>query len=444
MSKKYSTEQIQQFVDAFSLFNSSLNGDAEGPLAQERKEAIDRFSVTGFPTTKHEEWKYTNVQPIVRNHFRPVLSGEEISFDPDTLAELSYTGDAWRLVFVNGHLMPAHSAVEGLPEGVIVQDLASAIREHTDLVTRHILNYGEEFESPFVALNTAHLRDGGFVFIPKNVTLEKPIHLLYLTASSDQPVVTYPRTLIVAEDGAEGTVLEEYAGKDGEVYLTNAVSEAVTGNNTRLVHVKVQHESLQAYHVHASWATLQRDTNYLNNSLSFGARIARNDPWAVLKGEGGHAAIDGLYLAGEDQLIDSHTSIDHTVPHCTSHELYKGILRENGHGVFNGKIFVRQDAQKTDSVQSNMNLLLSDRAEIDTKPQLEIFADDVKCTHGATIGRLDETAIFYLRSRGIGVNEAQEILTYAFAAEVIEHIGNEDVQKYAMTLLDKYTELPGS
>ena len=257
---------------------------------------------------------------------------------------------------------------------------------------------------------------------------------------SDQPVVTYPRTLLIAESGSEATVVEEFTGKPGETYLTNAVAEAVVGENAHLGHVKLQHESPDAFHIGTSWAGLGRNANYYNNTLSFGGRIARNDPWAVLQGEGGHAAIDGLYLVGEDQLIDSHTSIDHAVPNCTSHELYKGILRGNGHGVFNGKIFVRKDAQKTDSVQSNMNLLLSDEAEIDTKPQLEIFADDVKCTHGATIGRLDETSIFYLRARGIGKEHARKMLTYAFAAEVIEHIGDEALRGYAMELLDARLE----
>ena len=440
MSKKYTTENIQQFVDAFNLFTSSLNGEKEGVIGAKRIEAFKQFEEQGFPTTKHEEWKYTNVAPIVRNQFRPVLSAEGIPIDEAVIDKVGFGGDAYKLVFVNGHFLAKHSNVDDLPKGVIVESLGTAIHEHTELVVQHIASYGDDFEHAFSTLNTAHLRDGAFVFIPKNVALKKPVHILYMTTGIETSVVTYPRTLIIAETGSQGTVVEEFVGTEGTTYLTNSVAEVSVEENAHLGHIKIQHESLDAYHVGASYATLEQNAHYFNNILSFGGRIARNDPWAVLNGEGGHAAIDGLYLVGKDQLIDSHTSIDHRVPNCTSHELYKGILVENGHGVFNGKIFVQPDAQKTDSVQSNMNLLLSDNAEIDTKPQLEIFADDVKCTHGATIGRLDETSIFYLRSRGIGTDQAQNMLTYAFAAEVLEHIKDDSIREYTTRLLDQRIE----
>ncbi|MGE3801199.1 MAG: Fe-S cluster assembly protein SufD [Candidatus Kapaibacterium sp.] len=436
MSKKYTTENIQQFVDTFDLFSNSLSGAVEETLGAKRSASIEHFKATGFPTTKHEEWKYTNMLPIIRNEFRPYLTLDQREVDEAFIRASGYQGDAFRLVFMNGHFLPEQSSLEGVPEGVVVTNLAAAIREKTDLVLEHIVGYGDSFEHSFATLNTAYLRDGAFVYIPKNVKLEKPVHILYLTTSTDQSVVTYPRTLLIAERGAEGSVIEEFTGKSGEVYLTNAVTEAIIGENAHLSHIKIQHESRDAFHIGASHAKLGRNANYFNNTLSFGGKIVRNDPWAVLEGEGGHAAVDGLYLVGEDQLIDNHTSIDHTVPNCTSHELYKGILRDNGHGVFNGKIFVQKDAQKTDSVQSNVNLLLSDEAEIDTKPQLEIYADDVKCTHGATIGRLDDTSIFYLRARGIGKDQAEQMLTYAFAAEVIEHIGDENIREYAIELLD--------
>lgn len=440
VSKKYTTDNTQQFLDAFKLFKSSLNGDSTGLWEAKRAEAIKLFEEKGFPTTKHEEWKYTNVIPIVRNHFRPVISNDEFPVDAETVSRNGFGGDAYRLVFINGHFLPEHSTTKDLPDGVIVGSLGPAIREHTELIARHIASYSDSFEHSFATLNTAHIRDGGFVFIPKNVCLENPVHLLYITAPSEAVVVTYPRTLVITESGSQATIIEEFVGTELETYLTDSVAEAIVGENSHLSHIKIQHESREAYHVGASHALLERNANYFNNSISFGGRIVRNDPWAVLNGEGGHAAIDGLYLVGKDQLIDNHTSIDHRVPNCTSHELYKGILSENGHGVFNGKIFVQPDAQKTDSVQSNMNLLLSDNAEIDTKPQLEIFADDVKCTHGATIGRLDDNSIFYLRSRGIGVEQAQKMLTYAFATEVIEHIKDEAVQGYVKGLLDSRIE----
>lgn len=436
VSKKYTTENIQQFVDAFNLFSNSLNGESDSTLGAKRSASIEHFKVTGFPTTKHEEWKYTNMLPIIRNDFHPHLTLDQREVDEAFIRASGYRGEAFRLVFLNGHFLPEQSSLEGVPEGVVVTNLASAIREKTDLVLEHIVGYGDSFEHSFATLNTAHLRDGAFLYIPKNVKLQKPVHILYLTTSTDQPVVTYPRTLLIAEGGAEGSVVEEFTGKSGEIYLTNAVAEAIVGENAHLSHIKIQHESRDAFHIGASHAKLGRNANYFNNTISFGGKIVRNDPWAVLEGEGGHAAVDGLYLVGEDQLIDNHTSIDHTVPNCTSHELYKGILRDNGHGVFNGKIFVQKDAQKTDSVQSNVNLLLSDEAEIDTKPQLEIYADDVKCTHGATIGRLDDTSIFYLRARGIGKAQAEQMLTYAFAVEVIEHISDENIREYAIELLD--------
>ncbi len=344
------------------------------------------------------------------------------------------------LVFLNGHFSPEHSTLQGIPDGVIVKSLGQAIRENTDQVANNIAGYPESFEHAFATLNTAHLRDGAFVFVPKNTLLEKPIHLFYLTTATTDPVVTYPRTLVVAEAGAEATILEEYTGQEGDVYLTNAVTEVVVGENARVDHLVLQHQSREAFHVGATHARLERNSNYFNNIISFGGKIARNDPTAVLGGEGGHASLDGLYLVGENQLIDSHTAIDHALPNCTSHELYKGILRDNGHGVFNGKIFVRKDAQKTDSKQSNTNLLLSELASIDTKPQLEIFADDVKCTHGATIGRLDDKSIFYLRARGIGLEDARTMLVYAYAAEILEHVRNQAVREYAFTLLDQRLE----
>lgn len=440
MSKKFSTEHVGQFVEGFNLFEGSLNGDSEGPLHYRRREAIDRFAETGFPTTRHEEWKYTNVAPIERTRFRPVLSGEEFSPDDAAVSSLGFRGDAWRLVFVNGHFAPERSDLNDLPEGVLVKSLAAAIRENTELVADNIAGYPESFESPFAMLNTAYIRNGAFVYVPKNVALPKPVHFLFLSTAPNDPVVSHPRTLVVVESGAKATLIEEYAGRDGEVYLTNSVTEVVVGENARVDHVRLQHESRDAYFIGASHSRLGRSSNYYNNAISFGGKISRNDPVAVLNGEGGHASLDGLYLAGENQLLDSHTVIDHAVPHCTSHELYKGILRDNGHGVFNGKIFVRKDAQKTDSKQSNMNLLLSDAAIIDTKPQLEIFADDVKCTHGATIGRLDEKSVFYLRARGIGLDEARAMLIYAFAAEAIDHIEDESVRAYAMALLDERLE----
>ena len=315
-----------------------------------------------------------------------------------------------------------------MPEGVKAGSLASALDSDGGLLEEHLARYASYRRNAFTALNTAFVEDGAFVYLPKDAVVKEPIHLLFLSTASKDPAVCHPRNLIVAGSSAQATVIESYAGLEGGVYFTNAVTEIVTGEQSRIDHTRLQRESERAFHVATMEVSQHRDSAFASRSISIGAKLVRNDLNVLLNGEGCDCTLDGLYLAGGEQHVDNHTTIDHAKPHCSSRELYKGILDGKSTGVFNGKIIVRKDAQKTDARQTNNNLLLSEESLINTKPQLEILADDVKCTHGATIGQLDEEALFYLRTRGIGDAAARSLLTYAFASEIIGRIRIQPIQ----------------
>ncbi len=437
MSRYYSTEKVDSFVEGISRLRSER--PLGGTLEETARAAATSFAETGFPTTKHEDWKYTSLRSFLQNRFEPTASDVAAALDVDQ-SRLGFTGESDRLVFVNGYYRDDLSSIGPLPEGVVLSSLAAAIEGETERVTAAMANYPRSFETPFVHLNTANLADGLFLDLPKGITMPRPIHALFLSDGKSGDVASYPRVVVSAGESSRVTLFEEYRTIGTGAHFTCTIGEIAVGANAIVDHIRLQEESTEAFNISASHATLQRDALYRNNALSFGALLSRNDPSAALMGEGGHAALDGLYLAGDGQTLDAHTSIDHIAAHCTSHELYKGMVKGNGHAVFNGKIFVREGAQKTDSEQSNMNLLLSDDASVDTKPQLEIFADDVKCTHGATIGRLDEVALFYLRSRAIGQEDARNMLTYAFAAEVIDHIEDEAIASYLTNILDTKIE----
>jgi Fe-S cluster assembly protein SufD len=293
----------------------------------------------------------------------------------------------------------------------------------------HLARHANLENQPFVALNTAFLADGAFVFLPRNAVVEEPIHLLFVSTGAAAPTVSHPRALLVAGENSRATIVESYSGQNDGIYFTNAVTEAVLGENAVIDHYKLNRESEQAYHLATMQVQLERSANFSSHSVTLGGGIVRNDVNAYLGGEGITCTLNGVYLANGRRLVDNHTTIDHAMPHCESHEFYKGILDDRAHGVFNGKIYVRQDAQKTDAKQTNQTLLLSKEATINTKPQLEIFADDVKCTHGATVGQLSEEAVFYLRSRGIGAAEARALLIYAFASDIVSRIKVEPLRE---------------
>jgi Fe-S cluster assembly protein SufD len=391
-----------------------------------RDRAATTFTALGFPTVRDEEWRFTNVAPITAGAFHP--AGAAIGFVPSDIDNLPYSGaTGHRIVVVNGRYAPGLSRVGGLPRGVTVGSLSAAIngdlQADREIVQRYVGQLADFNARAFAALNTAFLDDGAYVHLAEGVILEEPVQVLFVSSSPvDHPVASYPRCLIVLGEHSQARVVETYVGAGDAGYLTTAVTEVFVGESAVLDHYKVQQESEQAFHVGTMNVHAARRANFSSHSFSLGGRLVRNDAVATLDGEGAEVTLNGLYLADGDRLVDNHTTIDHAQPHCPSHEIYKGILGGRAKAVFNGKIIVRQDAQKTDAKQTNRALLLSDDALINTKPQLEIFADDVKCTHGAAIGQLDEDALFYLRARGLTYFEARDMLIHAFAGEVIERV----------------------
>ena len=390
-----------------------------------RRAGLDRFIELGFPTNSWEEWKYTNIRPI------PEIPFVQGPYDPSDLSDLSdLTFDdtnAFRLVFINGQLSREHSRVDILPNGVRVELLGSAIESTPDLVERHLGRHAAHTNHPFVALNTAFIEDGAFIHIPRGIVLESPIHLVFLSRPGEKPTISHPRNLIIAEENCQATIVESYTGDPGK-YLTNSVTEVIAAANAVVDHYKIQREAEEAFHVGTLQVMLSRSSNFSNTNVALGASIARTDVNVHLDGEGAEATLNGLSIGRGKQLIDNHTKIEHAMPHCPSHELYKGIWDDESEGVFNGRIHVHQDAQKTDAKQTNQHILLSKDATINTKPELEIYADDVRCTHGATIGQLSDDALFYLRARGISLDEARSLLTYAFASDILERIKIEPLR----------------
>lgn len=422
------TDGYNNYISSFPKFEKNIASGDVAWLSQIRNNAISQFEQNGFPTARDEEWRYTSVSPIAKIPFR--LLGECC----DGLAAADITNFSFsesecaQLVFVDGHYCTTFSCVRGLTEGARVMNLTEALREEPDLVQAHLARQTASNQNAFATLNSAFMADGAFVYIPPGRIGKSFIHLLFLSTGRAEPTVSFPRNLIIVGSGSRATIVENYAGTGKGLYFTNAVTEIVLEGGGILDHYKLQRESEDAYHI-ASMNVLQgRDSNFTAHSLSLGGLLVRNDVYVTLNDQGGNCILNGLYVANGRQHVDNHTSIDHAKPHCSSQELYKGILDGKSSGVFTGKIKVRKDAQKTIAKQTNKNLLLSESALINTKPQLEIFADDVKCTHGATIGRLDDEALFYLRSRGIEESSARTLLTYAFATEFLGEVQIKPIQ----------------
>lgn len=387
--------------------------------------AAARFAALGFPTTRDEEWRFTNVAPIASAEFSPVGAAASEA----DLSGAIYGDVQNRIVVLNGRFSPELSRVGALPAGVRVGSLATAVTEQADIVQRYLGQLAEFGGRAFTALNTALAGDGAFLYIPDGAIIEEPLELLFVTAAAGTvPVMSTARALVVVGERAQCRLVETYYGTTGATYFTNAVTEVFCGEGAMVDHYKVQQESLEAYHVASMHVHTARGATFSSHSFSLGGKLVRNDAFAILDGEGAECTLNGLYLADGDRLVDNHTSIDHAKAHCPSHEIYKGILGGNARAVFNGKIIVRQDAQKTDAKQTNRALLLSDTAQINTKPQLEIFADDVKCTHGASIGQLDDDAMFYLRARGLTYFEARDMLIHAFAGDVLGRVRIEGLR----------------
>lgn len=408
------------------IYRDDFDRQASAPawLQTLRTQGMARFQALGFPTTKNEDWHFTSVAPIAERTFRPAATDAVI--ERADIDGFNFGESGWHtLVFVNGAFSKDLSSDAPPGNKVRVTSLASAIEGRAAGIDAHIGRIATFEQHAFTALNTAFISDGAFIEIGVDAIVEQPIHLLFI---SDGAGVSHPRNLIITARHSRATVIESYVSVGNGTYFTNAVTEISLGEGSHLDHYKLQRESESAFHVGTVQVREARDSQLHSFSLAVGGSLARTNIYTSLDGDAATCTLNGLYLTDGAQHVDNQTSIEHIAPNCPSHELYKGVLDGRSHGVFNGKVYVHPEAQKTDGKQSNNNLLLSPTARVDTKPQLEIFADDVKCTHGATVGRLDELAMFYLNSRGIGPETARILLTYAFAADVLETIELEPLR----------------
>lgn len=426
--------QLDSYLDAFAELARESAG-APAWLRDLRETAFARFSAVGFPTTRDEDWRFTNLAPLTRASFR-LARGSAHPFTVSDLVQWRMEGAAARLVFVDGRFEPGLSNWTGLPKGVTINGLAKEIVAQPGVVARHLGRYLDLQRDPFCALNTAFAEDGAYIHVSRGVALEQPIHLLFVTTSGATPAMTHPRNLVVVEDEGQATVIEDYVSYGSETpAFSNAVTELVAGGNANVQHIMIERENLQTFNFSTLRIEQARSANVASHSLLLGGALVRNNVHPVLHGEGGECLINGLFIGVGRQHLDNYMLVEHASPHCASRQFYNGILDQQAHGVFHGRIVVHKDAQKTDAKQTNRNLLLSDDAQIDTKPQLEIYADDVKCTHGATIGQIEENALFYLRSRGIGEMESRRLLLEAFAGECIERMKPGPAREYTESIV---------
>ncbi len=422
------------YIENFEKFENSLNGGASAPIHKIRKDALSNFSKLEFPTTKNEEWKYTSIAPLLKHTFVPAEKkspGNDVKIKPFLFNELEHS----LLVFVNGFFAEELSDLKDLPKGVIAGSMADAVVNHSEIVSKHFSRYADYKNQIFTALSTAYTKDGAFIYIPDGKIVENPIHILYLIIAENEKVLNQPRNLFVAGKNSQASIIEHYASLDQGIYFTNAVTEVFADENAVLDHIKLQDENKNAFHIARMEVDQEKNSNFSSNMISFGAGFSRNDFNTRFNDIGGECLLNGLFMIGGEQFFDVHTMIDHAKPHCNSHEHYKGILDGSSRGVFNGKVMVRPDAQKTNAFQENNNIILSERALVNTKPQLEIFADDVKCSHGATIGQIDDEALFYLKTRGISDKSARGMLIHAFASDVVNSIKVEPIRNYLEEIL---------
>jgi Fe-S cluster assembly protein SufD len=413
------TEQLGTYLESFTEFQKRAAGRELPWLRELRENSFARFCDVGFPTTHDEDWRFTSVSAIARTPFR-LATGTKIS--EHELQQFRVQGAACQLVFINGHFVRELSVIEKLPVGVTVNGLAEEIEANSGAVEAHLGQYLNTQRDAFSALNTAFAEDGAYVHIRKGVVLEAPVYLLFISTASDQPLMTHPRNLIIAEQESQATIVEDYVSVGDSVAFCNTATELVAGENAIVSHYMIEREHKQTFNVSTLRLQQGRNANVASHSVLLGGGLVRNNVHPVLAGEGGECLINGLFIGNARQHLDNYMLVEHASPHCGSRQFYNGILDDHAHGVFHGRIVVHKDAQKTDAKQTNRNLLLSDDAQIDTKPQLEIYADDVKCTHGATIGQIEENALFYLRSRGIDEISARKLLLLAFASECLDRM----------------------
>ena len=411
------TALASRYAAEYQTLASALPGQALPWLTALRGEALEKFSVQGFPSPREEEWRYTNVSAIEKKLFSPATRVTASPVDSDWLKSYQLD-DAWSVVLVDGHFSAELSVLDGLPENISVMSLADAFEKQPDKLEKYINQAVNNNEHGFIAFNTAWFTDGLFVHVAAKQVLAKPIQVLHIATQND--VLTATRTVIVVDEMAEANVIETFVGLDN-AYLSAAVTEVFIGANARITLYKMQCESEKAYHFGGIYVKQSRDARFNHHNFAFGGLLARCDIHTDLD-QASECELNGLYLGIKRQHIDNHTRINHLQPHGISRELYKGVLDDRARGVFQGRVIVAEDAQKTDSQMNNRNLLLSSDAEADTKPQLEIYADDVKCGHGVTVGQLDEKSVFYLQSRCVDEETARNILTFAFANEMVDKV----------------------
>jgi Fe-S cluster assembly protein SufD len=419
MREKTTVKDTEAHLQKFERFEKEAKHPAwVFPL---RKAGISKFAELGFPTLNDEDWRFTSLAPIKRLAFNPVFSVTNSQITADFVAGLPFQSlPGTRLVFVDGHFAAALSSPA--PEGIEAGSLGAALANDSALLEKHLGRYAQEEDNAFTSLNMAFFQDGAYIHVPSRKVVENPVHIIYVATGKETGATANPRNLILAGQGSQITILESYVSAGDAAHFTNVVTEIVAEENSVVEHCKFQNENQEACHMAAIHVRMAKNCHVSCHSIAIGARLSRNNIRTSLAGEGVNCILNGLYITRGEQLADHHMVVEHAQPHCNSHEYYNGILDDRSKGVFHGRILVRQAAQKTDAKQTNKNLLLSENATADTKPQLEIYADDVKCTHGATIGQLNEEAIFYLQARGIGMETARRMLIHAFAGEIIERI----------------------
>lgn len=424
------SEAIQHYLSEHTSLKGSLPGSDLAWLNESRDQALQQFSSLGFPTLRNEDWKYTSIRPIEKRQFK-LAQEVDHTVDAATINQYLCKDMACHLmVFVDGRFSAPLSNFGDLPAGVKIKDLATALKEDSEILKTHLCSVADSNRNGFAAMNMAFMRDGAYIELDKNTAVELPIHLMFLSTGQHEEVTSQSRILIVAGEGSQAKFIESYHSLKDSVYFNNVTTEIKVGPNANIEHYKVQQESVKAFHIATLQVDQQRDSTFTSHSISLGAQLARNDINVWMGAEGCTSNLYGLYVANGRQHTDFHTRVDHAQPHCNSNEFYKGILDGHSRAVFNGQVYVHPDAQKSAAQQSNNNLLLSKNAEVDTKPQLEIYADDVTAAHGATVGQLDENMMFYLRSRGIDYNSAHALLVYGFAHSVIEKMSLAPLRKH--------------
>ncbi|WP_166804400.1 Fe-S cluster assembly protein SufD [Cryobacterium algoritolerans] len=403
------------------------DGHDLGWLAEARLNALEWVGKNGFPSRKDEDWKYTALDEILAVPFVAAGAGPGRRATLDLINKAAIDLGGPRLVFVNGHFSPEFSRLTGLPSGAVVTTLAAVLATSPDRL-KPFLGHTPGEHHAFAAFNDVFAEDGAFIHLTNDTIVDDPIQLVFFSETEGVPLMTSPRSVIIADSGSRATIVETYAGFPGDVYCTNVVTEVVLAENARIEHYKVQNEPTTAFHLALLEVRQARNSQFASRSVMLGSSVARHEIRVLLGGVEAEVSLDGIYLPQGEQVHDNTIFVDHVAANCTSHQLYKGVLDDHGHGVFNGHIMVRHGADGTDANQKNKNLLLSDRAQVDTRPRLEIYTDDVKCTHGAAVGQMDDEALLYLRTRGLPLESARGLLVYAFVQEMVDRIELEPLR----------------